>query len=994
MPFAPTRLAAAPLLAPLFAAQLPDGYVDEVYLDGFSAPVGIAFADVDPGAHDEVLVFVWERDGRVWLVEDGHKQEPPLVDITEEVGSWRDFGLLGVALDPAFATNGNLYLYYVVDRHHLLFHGTPDYDPDADWKFAATIGRVTRYTADAATDFHTLVPGSRTVLLGETVDSGVPILHESHGTGALVFGEDGTLLVSSGDGASYGLVDAGGAPGTYWQDGLADGIIRDEENVGAFRSQMVGSLSGKVLRLDPQTGDGVPSNPFFDPAQPRAARSRVWALGLRNPFRMVLRPGTGDPDPAAGRPGALYVGDVGWNKWEELHVVADPGMNLGWPLYEGVAPQYDYRDRRTANRDAPNPLFGQGGCDVEFFDFQDLVRQEREDDAPSFKNPCDKDVPIPPGTPTFMHRRPAIDYHHTKIRSRVPVFDEQGKSDWILLGKPGSPVAGESFRGVCSVAGVWHDGQGLGAPWAGSFFHFDFGSAWARALRFDDDETLLEVLDFGATFPAVFATQHPEDGSLVYVTLDEDIRRIRFLGDGNVAPQAVIDADRDSGAGPLTVRFDATGSVDPEDGLLQFGWDFGDGAGSSEPSPVHTFTGPGGPHAFDVTLTVTDPQGATGVQTRTIHVDNSAPTVAITSIADGATYSTRVATLVQLEASVSDAEHALQDLSWAWQVFLRHDNHEHPEDVDPSPSTSALLTPTPCGGSFYAYRVELTVSDPEGLATRATAWLHPDCEGGVLVDLVAPEPDTRLLPTEAVEVSALPNGPVQRVDLYADGDRIGTVFQPPYAVSWTPGEPGPVVLSALATDFDGSSASSTGVPVHVRAPDRAAVAIGQVRDDASEDAVGRMHLGGRTVVLGEPAGGVGLAGLRFPLDVPRGARIVRAHVQLTAAERAVVPTQLVVRAEASDDAPKVTGDPWNLSSRDATTTAVAWSVEPWRYLGATGAGERSPDLSAVVQEIVDRPGFEAGNALLLLLEGTGERTAEGYGTQGARPALLVVEYGE
>src|SRR5690606_20361321 len=122
---------------------------------------------------------------------------------------------------------------------------------------------------------------------------GFPITHESHSIGTVMFGEDGSLIVGNGDGSTYLAADAGG-----WRQGssntaLADGIITPEEDVGAFRAQMIDSLSGKILRLDPATGDGLPGNPFFDPANPRSARSRVWALGLRNPFRFDIRPGTG-----------------------------------------------------------------------------------------------------------------------------------------------------------------------------------------------------------------------------------------------------------------------------------------------------------------------------------------------------------------------------------------------------------------------------------------------------------------------------------------------------------------------------------------------------------------------------------------------------------------------------------------------------------------------------------------------------------------------------
>ena len=95
-----------------------------------------------------------------------------------------------------------------------------------------------------------------------------------------------------------------------------------------------------MLRLDPETGDGLPSNPFWDPAHPRSARSRTWALGLRNPYRFSLKPGSGSHNPTDGNPGIFYVGDVGWNSSEDFHVIDRPGLNLGWPIFEGMVPKY------------------------------------------------------------------------------------------------------------------------------------------------------------------------------------------------------------------------------------------------------------------------------------------------------------------------------------------------------------------------------------------------------------------------------------------------------------------------------------------------------------------------------------------------------------------------------------------------------------------------------------------------------------------------------
>jgi len=106
---------------------------------------------------------------------------------------------------------------------------------------------------------------------------------------------------------------------------LEEGIIRPEEDVGAFRSQLLDSHCGKVLRIDADSGDGVRSNPWFDPASPRSARSRVWALGLRNPYRATVVPHTGSHDPDLADPGTVLVVDVGLGSAEELNVIKRGG---------------------------------------------------------------------------------------------------------------------------------------------------------------------------------------------------------------------------------------------------------------------------------------------------------------------------------------------------------------------------------------------------------------------------------------------------------------------------------------------------------------------------------------------------------------------------------------------------------------------------------------------------------------------------------------------
>jgi glucose/arabinose dehydrogenase len=236
------------------AATLPPGFTEELVLGPWNEVVGLTFEPEQQTVGGPM--YVWERGGRVWIVENGVRQSTPLIDLSEEVGGWRDFGLLGFALHPNFRQNGYLYLSYVVDHHHLTKFGTPDYHPDTNEYFMATIGRITRYTARASDGFHSVDPASRKVLLGESITNGFPITYQSHGVGSLVFGTDGSLMASCGDGGSYSTTDLGSASETYFTQALAEGIIRPKENIGALRAQLVDCLSGKIIRIDPETGNG------------------------------------------------------------------------------------------------------------------------------------------------------------------------------------------------------------------------------------------------------------------------------------------------------------------------------------------------------------------------------------------------------------------------------------------------------------------------------------------------------------------------------------------------------------------------------------------------------------------------------------------------------------------------------------------------------------------------------------------------------------------
>ena len=716
-------MAACALLASsvlLGAASLPSGFIQEPVGGSWNEAAGITF-------DDNGRLYVWERGGRIWIVDNGVKSAQPLLDISDEVGGWRDFGLLGVALDPNFLQNGHLYLLYVVDHHHLAHFGTGGYNPSTDEYFQATIGRVTRHTARAADGFTSVDPASRRILIGETASTGMPILHQSHGVGALVFGTDGTLLISCGDGASYSSTDIGSASETYYSQALSEGIIQSKENIGAYRSQLVDSHNGKVLRIDPATGDGLSSNPFYDIGAPRDPRSRVWALGLRNPCRMTLRPGTGSHNPNDADPGALYIGDVGWNTWEDLQVCTGPGQNFGWPVYEGMDAHTGYRNSNVQNLDAPIPAGS--SCGRSFYYFRELIKQDTLNPV-TFAAECDASAVVPASIPTFVHTRPAVDWRHGSGPSRTSYYDGSGDSVVVNVGAGGSPVSGPQFGGNCSIGGAWYTGTDFPVNFQNTYFQADYGAQWIRSFAFDGNQRPTAVQNFltGGGGVVAMAT-HPAEGNLYYISWSSTLRRIRYIPSGNQPPTAVATSDLSYGPGPLTVRFNGSASTDPESGTLDYEWNFGDGSPvSTAASPSHTFAPPSGaPTPYTATLTVTDNGGLTSVAELLISVNNTPPQVLITSPADGTLYPMDSDTPYPLTASVTDNEDGDGSLFYEWQTILHHNNHTHAEPKDTNHASATIISPVGCNQEVYYYRVTLTVTDGAGLSSTSESHLYPDC---------------------------------------------------------------------------------------------------------------------------------------------------------------------------------------------------------------------------------------------------------------------------
>jgi len=129
------------------------------------------------------------------------------------------------------------------------------------------------------------------------------------------------------------------------------------------------------------------------------------------------------------------------------------------------------------------------------------------------------------------------------------------------------------------------------------------------------------------------------------------------------------------------------------------------------------------------------------------------------------------------------------------------------------------------------------------------------------------------------------------------------------------------------------------------------------------------------------------------MTIPQGATIVNAHVQFQVDEVNTVATSLTIEGEDVDNAATFTTAAGSISSRPRTTAAVPWSPVPWTATGQAGPDQQTPGIASVIQEIVNRPSWSSGNSIVIIITGTGERTAESFdGNQSQASPLLHVEY--
>jgi glucose/arabinose dehydrogenase len=266
-------------------------------VEGLDLPTSFVFAP-------DGSAFIAEKSGTVKKMTDGALRDNPVVTLAN-VNDYGDRGLLSIALDPSYPTKRYLYLLYT-------------YENDPTNVAGPKTAQLIRLTLDAN---DVAIPGSKLVLLGAVVGDAAHPFCESYAAGADCI---------SSDSSSHSIADLKFGPDKSLYVSIGDGANFDNVDPLAHRAQDLTRLNGKVLRIDPATGKGYRNNPYYK-TNLKINRSKVWNLGLRNPFRMTFR----------ASDGKLFIGDVGWNDFEEVNIGAK-GSNFGWPCREGYGPTPGY----------------------------------------------------------------------------------------------------------------------------------------------------------------------------------------------------------------------------------------------------------------------------------------------------------------------------------------------------------------------------------------------------------------------------------------------------------------------------------------------------------------------------------------------------------------------------------------------------------------------------------------------------------------------------
>jgi glucose/arabinose dehydrogenase len=536
------------------------------------------------------------------------------------------------------------------------------------------------------------------------------------------------------------------------------------------------------------------------------------------------------------------------------------------------------------------------------------------------------------------------------------------------------------------------------SQYQGNLFVGDYANRWIRRVVFDAS---------GAVVGAPLFAREPQGGSIVDLAVGADgalytlsfgiawsgandgpgLWRIAYGGAGNQAPIALAGATPTSGLPPLAVQFTSSASSDPDAGpsALTRTWDFGDGQSSNAVDPVHVYAAAG-----QYTARVTLSDGAATVQSAPIAIEvGNAPTARIRTSADGTRY--RAGETVQFDGVARDVEDGLLPPSaFTWRVVLVHAAHVHPFAGPITGVTSASFV-VPSSGHLphdTHFEVQLEVVDSDGLVATVTKALEPDVStiafdsrpSGLAIT-VDGETETTPFVVESLV------GFQHAIEAPLDAQSGGVAFA---FTCWTSGASAAHRLVAppggmnLWASYE--RAASAQVDVAVPAANRNADhwPSSGVQSGNAFDAL--------ALCFGRDGTGAYQTALAFPLAVPAGATIVDAVVEFTAtADQVGAPSVAIAAFDTGAIAPFPIGSSAPLTAFAPLTPSLVWSPPAF----APGSVQRTPNLAALVQAVVDRGDFAAGNHVGFVFDGAGS-TADAWrcvrNFASGDPPRLYVEY--
>ncbi len=529
---------------------------------------------IQPGELDEPMAFEVLPGGKVYIIErkGALKAYEPATKLTKTietlpvntkytgadgVAKEAEEGLMGIALDPKFATNHFVYLLYA--------------EP------AVTKHVLARWTLN---EFDELDPDSKKVVLEYGTQREVCC----HTGGGMAWDTSGNLLIAVGDNTGVNL--------TAHTDERPGRANWDDQRTAANTND----LRGKILRIHPEENGGytIPAGNLFAPGTPMA-RPEIFAMGVRNPWRIFVDSRTGWVYWSEVGPDAVDDTATTARGYDEFNQAKAPG-NFGWPYFIGESgsfPWFDYEAKKPgARKDPAHPV----NTSVNNTGLRDLPPAR----APLIAYPYAQSPKFPElGTGARSAMGGPI-FHRADVPAAKHPFPAYFEGKWVI---------GDLSRGLIMAVSLTADGAYAGME----RFLPSYRPIEPIDMKFGPDGDLY-VLEYGSNW-----FRKSDNARLV---------RIEYNA-GNRAPVAKASATTIGGSVPLKVTLTSKGSVDPDGDALKYSWSVEPEQGGAP----KTFTTPDATLTFEkngvyfATLTVTDPAGTTADALVTIVAGNAPPEI-------------------------------------------------------------------------------------------------------------------------------------------------------------------------------------------------------------------------------------------------------------------------------------------------------------------------------------------------------------------------------